>query len=370
MMTKKDHIDQEQIQFLNLVGHEIRNPLNIIQGMAGLLEDEICSEAAKKKLDAIAQSSDRLVSIVEDAVDAANLMEGNLELQQSPIDLKKDLDKLKSKYARHASNKGLELLFEIDGQLSSDLYGDNWAIKRLSDILLNNALKFTEQGFIKVTASQNENVLQLEVSDSGRGIAERDRDLIFRAYAQVDSSKTRNGEGLGVGLYLAKMLCQTLGAQLDLKSEIGMGSTFILTLPLEVKPMEKTMKGKKKRTKKGLKILIVEDDPGAAEIIGLQLRELDCAITHVADGKSAVEAIKTEIFDVVLMDMRLPEEDGYHATNDIRNFEKETGLDPALIIAVTADAMKGDRERCLQAGCDKYISKPYRKDDLIAAIRD
>ena len=364
--------------FLASMSHEIRTPIHGISGVLQLMENSELTEKQKHYLSLAKFSIKGLLHIVNDILDFSKIEAGQLQIEESPFNIVASLENLQSQYAIMCKEKGLELHFHFDLQGFHVVRGDDVRFRQILSNLLGNAVKFTDSGCIEVTASINQNTngsltLLCSVKDTGIGIAQDKQDTIFEVFTQEDLSTTRKFGGTGLGLSISKHLCELMGGNIKLESVKGHGSTFTFDISVKqadedlleskrVKVGTKPLKGKKH------KILIVEDNDINQVIVKQHL------INHTTlSAKSGLEALaalnKMKVtFDIILMDCQMPEMDGFEATQRIRNGEAGTRYLDIPIIALTANAMKGDKERCEKVGMNDYLSKPFDVEDLMEKV--
>ncbi|WP_412725103.1 ATP-binding protein [Alteromonas sp. D210916BOD_24] len=364
--------------FLASMSHEIRTPIHGISGVLQLLEVSELNSDQKHYLSLAKFSIQGLLHIVNDILDFSKIEAGQLQIEDAPFDIITSLENLQSQYAIMCQEKGLALHFHFNLQGCHTVKGDEVRFRQILSNLLGNAVKFTESGSIDVSFSVDrlaDGKLQLScsVSDTGIGIAPEKQDTIFDVFTQEDLSTTRKFGGTGLGLSISKQLCELMGGSIQLESEKGKGSSFTFNILLEeideaLPILDTRAKEKTKKKGKKSKVLIVEDNEINQVIVKQQLTN------HITlSAKSGIEALealnKTKAtFDIVLMDCQMPEMDGFEATKRIRNGEAGERYTSVPIVALTANAMKGDKERCEQAGMDDYLSKPFDAQDLVDKV--
>lgn len=364
--------------FLASMSHEIRTPIHGISGVLQLLANSDLAEEQKHYLSLAKFSIQGLLHIVNDILDFSKIEAGQLQIEENPFDILESLENLQSQYAIMCQEKGLELHFHFDLQGFHVVQGDDVRFRQILSNLLGNAVKFTDSGYIEVTTSIKQNAddslnLLCSVKDTGIGIAEDKQGTIFEVFTQEDLSTTRKFGGTGLGLSISKQLCELMGGNIKLESAKGHGSTFSFTISLEpadealLKPVHYASALTREKGKKR-KVLIVEDNDINQVIVKQHLN--NHTTLSAKSGLEALEALnKMKVtFDVILMDCQMPEMDGFEATRRIRNGEAGERYLNVPIIALTANAMKGDKERCVNAGMDDYLSKPFEAVDLIDKI--
>ncbi|WP_334036605.1 MULTISPECIES: ATP-binding protein [Alteromonas] len=364
--------------FLASMSHEIRTPIHGISGVLQLMASSELTEEQKHYLSLAKFSIQGLLHIVNDILDFSKIEAGQLQIEENPFDILESLENLQSQYAIMCQEKGLALHFHFDLQGFHVVQGDDVRFRQILSNLLGNAVKFTDSGCIEVTTSIQQNAdnslkLLCSVKDTGIGIAQDKQSTIFDVFTQEDLSTTRKFGGTGLGLSISKQLCELMGGDIKLESVKGHGSTFSFTIMLEqadealLKPVHHSSGVKREKGKKR-KVLIVEDNDINQVIVKQHLN--NHTTLSAKSGLEALEALnKMKVtFDVVLMDCQMPEMDGFEATKRIRNGEAGERYLNVPIIALTANAMKGDKERCVNAGMDDYLSKPFDAIDLIDKV--
>jgi signal transduction histidine kinase/CheY-like chemotaxis protein/HPt (histidine-containing phosphotransfer) domain-containing protein len=387
-------------EFVANMSHEVRTPLNGILGMTELALETDLSAEQREYLEMVKTSALALLAVVNDVLDFSKIEAGKLVLDPTDFGLRQALDSTLRPLALRAQEKGLETICRVAADVPDGLVGDWGRIRQVLVNLVGNAVKFTERGevAIEVDAGSDERpdggspeaegdgraarrceevLVHFAVRDTGIGIAADKLEAIFEPFVQADSSATRRFGGTGLGLSISSRLVGLLGGRLWAESEPGRGSTFHFTARLGIQPPDRP------RTKasssvhnlptRPLRILLAEDNPVNQRLTVLFLEKQGYTVTVAANGKAALEALERPAgsaagpFDLVLMDVQMPEMDGLEATRILRRREEGTGR-RLPVIALTAHAMKGDRERCLAAGMDAYVGKPIREKDLRKAI--
>jgi len=327
-------------------------------------------------------SAESLLRILNDILDFSKIEAGRLELDPIPFSVRQCLAEILKTLSITVQLK-LELSHIVDENVPDALSGDTLRLRQILFNLLGNAIKFTGDGVIRVRVQLESQigesvVLHFSVADSGCGIAPEKLLLVFAPFAQADGSTTRKHGGTGLGLTISARLVELMGGKIWVESEIGRGSTFHFTSLLQTAPSQSTEQPSSDVTEAAVagaaagrsepcSILLAEDHPVNRKLAILMLERQGHSVTAVQNGREALAALEQRAFDVVLMDIQMPEMDGIEATLLIREREKVTGRH-VPILAMTAHAMKGDREKCLAAGMDGYVSKPIRPAELFAAI--
>jgi two-component system, sensor histidine kinase len=349
-------------QFLSTMSHELRTPLNGVLGMAHALASEDLTRTQRERVSIIRRSSETLLSVLNDLLDLSKIEAGALDLEISRFDLEHLVRGVAAAYQPLAAKKGLSFEFDVDAAACGAYLGDSPRIRRVLYSLADNAVKFTETGGVVLWASAENGQLVVRVADSGIGIGETDREHLFEGFFQVDGTLTRRYGGAGVGLAVCRQLTSLMGGTIEAASKPGQGSTFTVKLPLQrVQPSAEaapTAATQASERPADLRVLAAEDNATNQMVLRTLLAAAGIAPTLVVNGREALAAWETQDWDIVLMDIQMPEMNGVDATRAIRQRELETGRARTPIIAVTANAMTHQLAEYGAAGMDGVVPKP------------
>jgi len=368
-------------QFLAHMSHEIRTPMNGVLGMSEVLLDTPLSKLQRSYMKSLHHSGENLLDIINDILDLSKIEAGRLEVSASDFALRHTLADIVASFGERAGRKGLALELFVDDGVPDALRGDMVKLRQVLNNLVGNAIKFTERGRVMIAVApaprqgkgegEGKHWLGVSVRDTGIGIAPEAQSLIFDAFTQVDASHSRKYGGTGLGLTISRQLIELMGGTLGLESAPGAGSTFRFDLPFETGGQADQPAGRRVTELPRLRghVLVAEDNAVNRDVARATLESFGLLVSVAADGLEALKAVAEKTFDLILMDCQMPHLDGIETTQRIRASEKAgTGGARLPIVAVTASAIEGDRERCIAAGMDDYLSKPFRRAMLHAVI--
>ncbi|MGF2039493.1 MAG: ATP-binding protein [Nostoc sp. CmiVER01] len=397
-MTERKQAELAKQEFLAMISHEVRTPIASVIGMASLLLYTELADEQQDFVETIYNSGNYLLKIINDFLDFSKIQSGNLELEEEPFGLRNCINEALYMLGPTAREKGLKLTFLDTPELPNTIVGDITRLRQVLINLLSNAIKFTETGSIEVSvitrknsdinhsSTVNTDEIQFSVKDTGIGIPRDRLERLFKVFSQVDSSITRQYGGTGLGLAICKQLCELMGGKIWVESELSVGSTFYFTIAASVIPEESGAKNQElfllsarksypvssyqSLNPHKLRILLTEDNQVNQKIALKQLQSLGYSADVASNGKEALQLLEQIPYDLILMDCQMPVLDGLETTKEIHRWPKSsfvTGRRP-VVIAMTANAMKEDKQMCLDAGMDDYLSKPVMKEKLAAVL--
>lgn len=376
-----------QSEFLANMSHEIRTPINGILGMLQLtLMAEDLQADHRDNLTTAKNCADTLLRLINDILDISKLEAGKYNLREENFDIRAVIEETVAAQVPLARDKGLTLDCNFGSNLPALVRGDGQRIQQVLNCLLSNAIKFTNDGGVRVKVACMDDILdriklRIAVADSGIGIADEDRNKLFIRFSQVDASDTRKYGGSGLGLVITKQIVELMGGNITVQSKEGLGSTFIVEVPLKlIKPAQEIPEETAANTKDDdpavfslaghsrARILVAEDEPVNQQVIGKLLGMAGYSYDIAENGEKAVELFRQKEYQAALFDVQMPVMDGLAATQEIRAIERQEKKKRLPIIAVTARAMFGDKERILEAKLDDYIAKPYNLNDVVETL--
>ena len=372
--------NETKSEFLASMSHEIRTPMNAIMGIADLLAKTPLSPQQDKYVQIFRRSGANLLNLINDILDLSKVEASQLELERTGFSLNDVLEKVTEMVEVGAREKGLALVCETAPNMPTDLVGDPARLQQVLLNLLSNAIKFTESGEVslRVTPDGDSSVptaLRFTVSDTGIGIPGEKLSRVFERFMQADSSTTRRFGGSGLGLTISKRLVELMGGRIWVESTVEKGSVFFFVVPFEAYTGATRRATVRDGTGhdsalRALRILVAEDSPDNCAITLAYLQDTPYRVEIAENGAIACKMFEAGVYDIVLIDRQMPVMDGLTATRTIRAWEQANSRPPVPIIAVTASALKGDREKCLAAGCTAFLTKPITQELLLAAIKE
>jgi len=363
-------------EFLADMSHEIRTPLNGVVGFANLMQKTELNTKQQEYISIIQKSANNLLAIINDILDFSKIEAGKLRMEHTPMDVRDCITETFNLLAPRAQEKNIALIPMVYSDVPNHFLGDPLRVKQIITNLVNNAIKFTEQGSVTVRVileheTYSHTTLRISVSDTGIGIGLENQKSLFQAFNQMRTDTTRKFGGTGLGLVICKKLVEQMGGDIHVESEYGKGATFWFTLPVEkyIEPTHPELALSTdiveiKNFNTPLNVLAVDDTPENLKLITLLLEDMNMNVTAVKSGEAAIEAVEGHLFHLILMDIRMPTMNGIEATRTIREFEKIHNRDSVPIIALTAHALISEKQALLSAGIDDYLVKPIVENEL------
>ncbi len=382
MAAKAEAANIAKSQFLANMSHEIRTPMNAIVGFSNFLAEENLTKRQKHDVDIIIESSNILLNVINDVLDFSKIEAGELDSEIIECSLEKILYSVESLMRPKSSEKKLEFKIIKSDDVPRKIYTDPTRLNQCLINLIGNAIKFTAEGYVHLRVSMKnkggKEYIRFDIQDTGIGIPEDKQKVIFEPFRQADGSTTRRYGGTGLGLAITKQLADLLGGSLRLKSKPGEGTTFTLMVPIgeaddaETTALNSEQSSYDRSFESGeddlhdfdAKVLVAEDAKTNQVFIKRLLEQYGLDVTIVSDGREAVHQAFMDGYDIIFMDMQMPKVNGYEATEMIRKAKINTP-----IVALTANAMKGDDKKCYEAGCNSYLAKPVQSEDLVGVLR-
>jgi signal transduction histidine kinase/ActR/RegA family two-component response regulator len=360
-------------QFLANMSHEMRTPLHGILGLTRLLRQRQSERDVLKQFDLVERSGEHLLNVINDVLDLSRIEAGRMVIQSQVFDLRELIDDVATLSGVNIRGKGLELVTHFELPSPCYVMGDPARVRQVLHNLLGNAIKFTEEGHISLRVSRDQigGHVTMEIEDTGIGISPTDLPRIFEAFTQAESSFDRRFGGTGLGLTISRELGRAMGGDIVCTSQVGTGSRFVFRVPLPpvAAPVSTPLVPVSRDDRLQGHVLLAEDNEVNAMVAHATLERLGLKVDTVENGEQAVAYMYKHEPDLVLMDCQMPQVDGFEATRQIREIESRLHRVRVPIVALTANALEGDRERCLTAGMDDHLSKPFKDEDLEQVLR-
>ena len=373
---KAEEATRVKSMFLANMSHEIRTPLNGILGLSKILEESGLETKQKELAEIITTSGENLLNIVNDILDFSKIESGQIQLENIEFDVRKIVENAIKLLKFNADKKGIQLSVNISEAITGQLIGDPYRLNQIITNLINNAIKFTEEGSVAVEVETiKKETAQIEllfkITDTGIGISEEGTRKLFKEFSQTESSTTRKYGGTGLGLAICNNLVSLMGGEIGVNSKVGEGSEFWVKLKFSYQEKQKNENSvNHTEIPEDVKILYAEDNPVNQKVTQLLLQKSGIKCDIAVNGKKAIEMFQKNKYDLILMDMQMPEIDGVESAKQIRRIEKNEKVNnPVFIVAVTANSFSEDKQKCFDAGMNDFISKPFKQSELKKIIK-
>ncbi len=364
--------NQFKSQFLSQMSHEIRTPMNGVIGSLDLIDEEELDSEKREHLKRAKNSGQHLLTVINEILQFYELEEGKITYQQQSFDLINTCHQVIEIVLPLSQQKNTELNLDYSPVISGGWLGDQQKIKQVLLNLLGNAIKFTSEGEVNLKLRQISQGIRIEVTDTGIGIPKDQIENIFESFTQASQGINRRFGGTGLGLSLSQQFVQGMGGKIGVESQRGKGSTFWFELPLERSELQPDPEVNKVELNNfsGRKTLVVDDDIVNRVIAKSHLENLGLEVDQAVDGKDCITKFKEQKYDLIIMDLQMPELDGFEATEEIRQLEQESGQNPVPILALSASILGTVWERCELVGMNGYLGKPFRSEELKQKLQE